>query len=140
MKTFAVFALALALLPGCATVPLAPEMPDRLVTSAPAPERASIIVVRPGWLGTAVLLPVTLDGLSVGSLAPKTYFHLEVPPGPHVLAVTDGSHVERVHVPAVAGQQYFYRVTVMPGALVPEGAASGQRAVARSRLAQRLDQ
>lgn len=140
MKPFAL-ALALALLgASCATVPLAPETPDRLVTRVRSPEMATIIVARPGWLGTAVLLPVTLDGIQIGSLAPKTYFSLDVLPGPHVLAVTVGSQVERVQVHAVPGQQYFYRVTVMPGALVPLDAQDGAKAVKRSRLAQRLDQ
>lgn len=141
MKPFALVTLALALLgAGCATVPLAPATPDRLVTSAPSPETAAIVVARPGIIGTAVLVEVILDGVVVGNLAVKTYLHLDVTPGVHTLTVNWGAHVERVQIALTPGQQAFYRVTSLPATITALDAQDGAKAVKRSRLALRLDQ
>lgn len=139
LKTTILVSCAL-LLTACATVPLAPELPDRLATTAPSPEIATIFVARPGVLGTAVLHQVTLDGVVVGQLAIKTYLRLDVAPGVHTLAIPWGMHIERVQVTLAPGEQAFYRLAPWSGALTRVTPQDGQQAIAKSRLAQRLDQ
>lgn len=141
MKPLALLTLTLALLAaGCATVPLAPATPDRIVTQRPTADTATIYVARPGVIGFAVLFEVLLDGVVVGNLAAKTYLQLDVPPGVHTLAVNWGARVERVQVTLAPSQQAYYRITAMSAAITPLDAHDGAKAVAKSRLAQRLDQ
>lgn len=149
MKPFVTLTLALLLTAGCAaTVPLATDLPDRSVLRQPVPaDVAHIYVVRPrAYLGSALLFSVTLDGVPAGQLANATYFVFPVAPGPHTLLVSSAENVDRIPLTVQGGQAYFFRTTQRMGmaqsrvGLQPMDAQDGQQLVAKSRLAQRLDQ
>ena len=136
------FALALLLCVGCATVQLAPEMPDRLVTRAPDTDTATLVIYRPPLLGSAFLHQVTLDGVMVGSLATRTYLEIPVTPGTHILGVGAEAQLHRRTLLLEAGETIYIKSGAQIGSIVLSqmDAQSGARAVSRSRLAQRLDQ
>jgi hypothetical protein len=143
MKPFALVVLALALLAsGCATVPLAPETPDRLVTQRQAPETATLVIYRPPILGSMFLHTVTLDGVLVGSLATRTYLEIPVTPGTHILGVGAEAQLHRRTLHLDAGETIYVKSGAKPGSIVLSqmDPKEGARALRRSRLAQRLDQ
>lgn len=134
---------------GCAaTVPLAPDLPGRSVLRQPVPPGvAHVYVVRPGaYSGSALLFGVTMDGVPAGSLANNTYFVFTVAPGSHTLLVSSAENVDRLALTVAGGQRYFFRTKQRMGmgqnrvGLLPLAPEDGQNALAKSRLAQRLDQ
>ncbi len=113
----ALFALVLALLSGCASVPMsAVEDDTRAKSFVVSPGKANIYVYRNEAIGAAVTMPVSLDGKMAGKTASKTYFLFQVDPGPHEIT----SHTENtatLGVNAEAGRNYFVWQEVKMGAL-----------------------
>jgi hypothetical protein len=102
-----VLALLLALLSGCASVPMAPDGDDaQAKTYTAKPGKANIYVFRNETMGSAITMTVSLNGKVVGQTAAKTYMLFEVDPGNYEVA----SHTENlasVRVAASAGRNYF---------------------------------
>ena len=102
-----VFVLAVALLSGCASVPMSGAEDDtRAKSFAVPPGKANIYVYRNETMGAAITMPVSLDGKIAGKTASKTYFLFQVDPGSHSVA----SHTENtstVKVDAQSGRNYF---------------------------------
>jgi hypothetical protein len=118
MKTpmLMIFATISVLLAGCASVPLTSSTLDsEAKTFKPETGKANIYVSRGGGLGNTVLFQVVLDGRITGSLAPKTFQFLSVPPGEHTISVSGVENTEQLKLTAEAGKNYFYRVTVHMG-------------------------
>jgi carboxyl-terminal processing protease len=104
--------ILLALLCGCATVPMARTSLDaRAKDSRPPPDAANVYVYRPGSVvGTAVTLYVYLDEVRIGALAPGTFAMLVVRPGEHKLTVRARSSAEKALV-VEPGHEYFVKAT-----------------------------
>lgn len=112
-------ALALSVLAGCASVPLAsPELDAQAKSfAAPAAGKANIYVYRHESFGAAIRIPVSLDGRKVASTAAKTYMLLSVAPGPHQV-LSDAEVEDKLEVNAEAGKTYYIWQEIKMGAFM----------------------
>ena len=142
-KMLALCALAvLVLASGCASVQMAsPEQDTAAKSFAVKPGKANIYVYRNETFGAALKMPVALDGKQVGETASKTYFALEVNPGPHtVMSKTENE--SSVTLNAVAGRNYFLWQEVKMGLISGRSnlqevdEATGKAGVAECKLIQ----
>jgi hypothetical protein len=150
MFKYLLILLAFALLgAGCAAhVPMAPPLADSQAKAfQPQPDAAALYVVRPGnYFGSAIMFQVAVDGQVMGHLATKTYLLLPLAPGTHTVVASSNENSARETVTLHPGQFAFVALAPRMGmvsarvALQVLDADTGQRAVAKSRLAQRLDQ
>lgn len=105
MRVFA--AIAIVLLSGCASVPMAPLDEDaRAKGFAPAPNAASLYIYRNESFGAAIPMTVSVNGRALGQTAAQTYFRLDVAPGKYNIE----SHAENVSMLPLtteAGKNYF---------------------------------
>ena len=87
-----------ALLQGCASVPMAPSKKDtdakqfRVDTN-----KSNIYLYRNESYGSAITMPVTLNGRIAGKTAANTYFKWSVSPGKHIItSLTENTAKNRV--------------------------------------------
>jgi hypothetical protein len=102
---------------GCASVPMADKSADReakLFTVKPG--LANIYIYRTDSIGSAVAIPVLLDGVIVGNTAKQTFLVKQVHPGRHTI-ISRAEIDARLDVAAVAGQNYFVWQEIKLGAL-----------------------
>ena len=108
--------LLAALVSGCVSVPMAsPEQDAAARSFAVRPGKANIYVYRNEIFGTALRLPVALDGKLVGDTAINTFLVLEVSPGSHTIQ-SKTENGATVTINAVAGQSYYVWQEVKMGA------------------------
>jgi len=108
--------LLAALVGGCVSVPMAsPELDAAARSFAVKPGKANIYVYRNEIFGTALRLPVALDGKPVGDTAINTFLLLEVSPGSHTIQ-SKSENGATVTINAVAGQSYYVWQEVKMGA------------------------
>lgn len=55
---------------------------------------------------------ISVDGQSVGAVAPNTFILLNVPPGHHVITVAGPTNSEQALLDALAGNNYSYAVSI----------------------------
>ena len=133
------FAAAVAVLSGCASVPEASPELDQAAKSFAAPrDKAGVYVYRNETMGAAIKLHVLLDEKYLGETASKTYFYTEVEPGVHTVtgkAENDSS----VRFNAVAGRLYYIWQEIKMGLFQPRNElrlvddATGRAGVLESR-------
>ncbi len=116
-----IIGLAALLAAGCASVPMTDTAQDfKAKKFVPEPDKASIYVNRGGGVGTALTLPMVLDGRIVGALAPHTYQLLSVPAGEHVLATAGTTeNVAQFKFITDQGKNYFFNVGFSMGWAAP---------------------
>lgn len=129
-----------ALLSGCASVPMASDTLDQQAkTYTTAPGKANIYVYRNESFGAAMKLAVTLDGTLVGQTAAKTYFALQVAPGKHQITSV-AENTSSVDLVTEVGKNYFIWQEVKMGALSARSKlqivdeSTGKEAVASCKL------
>jgi PBP1b-binding outer membrane lipoprotein LpoB len=135
-----VLAALTALLTGCASVPMASVERDTAAKSfAVKPDKANIYVYRNETIGSAIKMPVALNGKLVGDTGPTTYMVLEVPPGTHtILSKTENDSTLTIN--AVGGRNYFVWQEVKMGMFAARSAlqqvdeAKGKAGVAECKL------
>jgi len=99
--------LSIALLAGCASVPMAPPDADTSAKSFQTdPAMANIYVYRNESLGAAVKMPVLIDNVWVADTAADTYIFKKVGPGRHVIT-SKTENDSTVTIEAQAGNNYF---------------------------------
>jgi hypothetical protein len=99
--------LVLALLSGCASVPMASSEADaQAKTFAVKPGKANIYVYRHETMGAAIPMTVSLNGRVVGQTASKTYFLFEVDPGNYEVT-SHTENVDTLRLAAAAGRNYY---------------------------------
>lgn len=107
MKRLLLLPLLLALLAGCASVPMSSlDEDDRAKRFDTDPQYANIYLYRNENFGGAIAMPVSLDGQMAGRTGPKTYFLWTVEPGRHEIV----SHTEndaRLVLNTEPGRNYF---------------------------------
>ena len=104
-------------------VPLASEQADvEAKRFHPQPGKASIYVIREDiFAGQNVLFQVSLDGRDQGKLSRGTYFLFTVPPGEHIINITQagrptpGRGTEKIY--AVEGGIYYLEIRPRSGLL-----------------------
>ena len=107
-NTFAaVFIIISGLITGCASVPLAPiEHDQEAKLFAVEPGKSNIYLYRNETMGSAVTMPIALDGRVAGKTASKTYFKWVVEPGEYeVSSLTENTY--KILVNAKAGGNHF---------------------------------
>lgn len=123
MDTRAVFVITiffLALLVGCASVPMAPLEQDAAMKSfAPPPkDKAGLYIYRNSFVGQALKKNVYLDGVLLGETANKTYFYKQIAVGHHQLSTESEFSDNSTTFQAEGGKNYFAEQYIRMGIFV----------------------
>ena len=104
----AIAALALVTLTsGCASVPMASLEADQQARQFQVePGTSNIYLYRNETFGSAISMPVSLDGKIAGNSGPQTFFLWKVAPGPHEVA-SHTEHTSSITINAMAGHNHF---------------------------------
>lgn len=133
--------LALALLAGCASVPMGTAEQDaEMKRSSAAPDMSRVYIYRNESMGAAIKMEVAIDGKLLGSTAANTYLAADVTPGPHTIS-SDAENLTLLKINAVPGRSIYVWQEVKMGFgsarsllhLVPE--AEGRSGVNETKLA-----
>jgi hypothetical protein len=62
--------------------------------------------------GDTLVANCQMDGLYIGGLAPDTYLLVTAAPGHHILVTSGPTNEESAELDAVAGQNYFFDVSI----------------------------
>ena len=138
----AFLAALLALLAGCASVPMSSMLDDAKGKSfAVAPGKANIYVYLNETFGAAIPMTVSLNGRVAGQSAAQTYFLFEVDPGVHdVGSIAENTVIHKLI--AQAGNSYFVWQEVKMGLWMARSElrqvdeATGRKGVAECKRAQ----
>jgi hypothetical protein len=132
--------VAVALVSGCASVPMADPAADTAAKSfSPPPGKAGVYIFRNESMGAAVKMDVFLDGRKLGESAAKTYFYVPVDPGSHEV-MGKAENESRVSFNAIAGRVYYFWQEVKMGVMLARNQltqvddAKGRAGVMESRL------
>ncbi len=108
---------ALAVLTGCASVPMAPKEQDAASKTfkAPSPNMAGVYIYRNSFVGKALTKRLSIDGTLIGETANGVYFHREVTPGEHTLATQAEFGDNTLKFNAEAGKNYFFQQYIKMG-------------------------
>jgi hypothetical protein len=133
--------VSLLIMAGCASVPMGDPQKDAALKTFSAPQdKAAIYVYRNEIMGSAIKMPVMLDGKILGDTAPKTYLYTEVEPGEHQL-ISKAENDSTLTVDAVSGKVYYVWQEVKMGILYARSKLQlvddqvGQNGVTESKLA-----
>jgi hypothetical protein len=139
-KLLAAIAFVLAL-SGCASVPMGDAGQDAaLKTFKVAPDRAGIYIYRNESMGGAIRMDVTIDGVTLGQTAARTYLYTEVSPGFHTI-VSKAENDDTIGVEVKPGTLTYVWQEVKMGALYARtklhlvDEAQGRKGVQESKLA-----
>jgi hypothetical protein len=141
--TMSAVALGLALLSGCASVPMESADKDQALKSfsAPPQDQAGLYIFRDSSLGAAVKKTIKIDDEVVGETAAKTYFYRLVSPGLHVLATESEFGDNLLELNAQAGKNHYVRQSIKMGVFVggakltEVSESEGQKGVRNTKLA-----
>lgn len=136
-------ALGIALLSGCASVPMESAEKDQELKAFPAPpqDQAGLYIFRDGALGPILKKTVKVDDEVIGETAINTYFYRLITPGPHVLATESEFSDNTINLNAEAGKNHYVRQSIKFGVFVggaklqEVSEAEGKRGVASTELA-----
>ncbi|MCU1716420.1 DUF2846 domain-containing protein [Pseudomonas sp. 5P_3.1_Bac2] len=136
--------LSLALLAGCASVPMASTEQDQQskTFSAPPPDQSGLYIFRDSILGAALKKTVKVDGEVIGETASNTYFYRLIKPGQHLLSTESEFSDNSIELYTEPGKNYYVRQSIKLGVFVGGAKlkvvdeAEGQEAVASTQQAQ----
>lgn len=139
-------AAVIALMSGCATVPMADKgtLDAAKSFAAPAEGKAGVYVFRNSALGAALKKDIWIDGECLGESANKVFFYTLVPgDSEHTFSTESEFSPNDLKVRTAAGQNYFIRQSIKMGVFaggakletVPE--AEGRRQIATLKLAEK---
>ena len=112
-------ALAIAVLSGCASVPMtSPEADASAKQFQVRKGYSNIYLYRNETFGAAIAMTVSLDGKVMGQTAAQTYFLWEVAPGRHEIA-SHTENIAKLTVEAQEGRNHFVWQEVKMGAFQP---------------------
>lgn len=119
-KMMCAAALGVALLSGCASVPMESSEKDQALKAFPTPpqDQAGLYIFRDSSLGPALKKTVTVDGEVIGETAINTYFYRTVTPGQHVLATESEFSDNSLTLNAEAGKNHYVRQYIKLGVFV----------------------
>lgn len=112
--------IALAVLSGCASVPMASKEQDAAAKafSLPTPEKAGLYIYRNSFVGQALRKALSIDGTIIGKTANKTYFYKEISPGSHTLSTESEFGDNSVTFQAEGGKNHYARQYMKMGVFV----------------------
>lgn len=141
MKKLLLAATMVALLAGCASVPMGDPARDTQLKSFQAvPGQVAVYVFRNESMGGAVKMDVIVNGRNIGETAANTFLFAEVPPG-KVTVASKAENTDTVEFEAKAGDIVYVWQEVKMGLMfartklhvVP--AEQGQKGVRETKLA-----
>jgi hypothetical protein len=99
---------------GCASVATTDKSAEQSARQfQPEPGMANLYLCRQAAIaGDTLVANTNLDRKFVGGLAPNTFLLISVEPGHHGLTVYGPANKEHVEFDAVAGQSYFFNVSI----------------------------
>lgn len=115
-----VSALGLAILAGCASVPMDTPSADAALKAFPTPpaDQAGLYIYRDSFVGQGLKKTLKVDGEVIGETANRTYFYRLVSPGNRVIATESEFSDNTINLMAVAGQNYYVRQSIKMGVFV----------------------
>ncbi len=115
--------ISIALLSGCASVPMASNEQDTALKAFPLPtaNNAGLYVFRNTFGGQALKKTVSIDGSVIGETANKVYFYKEVTPGQHTLSTESEFSDNAITFQAASGKNYFAEQEIKIGVFVGGG-------------------
>jgi hypothetical protein len=140
---FGLAILGLAMLTGCASVPMESAENDATAKAFPAPaqNQSGLYIVRDSSLGSALKKTIKIDGEYVGESAPHTYFYRLITPGEHTLATQSEFSDNLLVLKAAPGKNHFVRQSIKMGLFVGGAKLTeisedeGKKAILESKLA-----
>ena len=110
----------LAVMTGCASVPMASEADDIAAkTFAPPPaDKAGVYIYRNSNFGSALKKTVFIDGEPIGETGPMTYFYTLLEPGEHQIATQSEFGENDIVMNAEAGKNHYVRQYIKMGVIV----------------------
>lgn len=119
IKLFAT-ALAVAILAGCASVPMDSPEADAHLKTFPIPPagQAGLYIYRDNFAGQGLKKSVKIDGNIIGETANRVYFYRLITPGPHVIATESEFSDNTLNLLAVGGQNHYIRQSIKMGVFV----------------------
>ena len=114
----AVALTAALLMTGCASVPMASKDTDvKAKQFAPAQTgTANLYIYRNEIMGSAIKMPVLIDGIAVGDTVAKAYIYKTLPTGSHTI-VSKAENDSSLTIDMQAGRNYFVWQEVKMGVL-----------------------
>jgi len=112
MKKFALAAICIFLLTGCATGNMV--IRDTKPEISVKPDSATLVIIRDTSLGFAIVFWNYLDGKLIGETKGKSYFATDVMPGKHYVVVTT-ENTAVAHLDFQPGKIYYLREGVIMG-------------------------
>lgn len=101
--------IALAMLSGCATVPMSSTENDyqakKFIT---IPDKSSIYIYRDESFGGAIKVKIAIDDKIIGKTAPHTFFRIDTAPGNHNISCS-AEVTKNLQLQTKSGQLYFVR-------------------------------
>ena len=113
-------ALGIAILSGCASVPMDTPSADAALKAFPAPpaNQAGLYIYRDSFFGQGLKKTLKVDGEVIGETANRTYFYRLVSPGSRVIATESEFSDNSINLVAVAGQNHYVRQSIKMGVFV----------------------
>jgi hypothetical protein len=108
---------SLAILNGCASVPMALQDQEAAskTFSAPSPNKAGIYIYRNSPIEEKIPKRLSIDGVVIGETVNMVFFHKEVTPGEHILT-TQGEFMDNsIKFVAKPGRNYFFEQSIKIG-------------------------
>jgi hypothetical protein len=112
--------ILVALLSGCASVPMASDEQDATLKAFPQPtgNNAGLYVFRNTFGGQALKKTISVDGSIIGETANKVYFYREITPGQHTLSTESEFSDNSTTFQAASGINYFAEQEIKMGVFV----------------------
>lgn len=120
-KKFAAIVIAMALISGCASVPM--ESKEASVKAKqfnpPTEGNSGIYVYRDSFVGQALKKDIWIDGKCIGETAPDVFFYEEVKGGqPHTISTESEFSPNDLTINTLAGTNYFINQYIKIGVFV----------------------
>ncbi|QSX41214.1 DUF2846 domain-containing protein [Shewanella cyperi] len=139
--------VAVTLLSGCASVPMASNDEDKAVKEFQKPQdgKAGLYIYRNTFVGQALKKNVYINGKLVGETANKTFFYKELAPGAYELATESEFSENNANLKVEPGQLYFVEQKIKMGVFVGGAALeqvdseTGMKNVLQCKLAKETD-
>ena len=122
MSRSRILSLSLLLALGaCASGPMAPPQADQDAKrfDQPPPDKGTLYIYRPGWLGLAQAIDVAIVGGATAQLGSHTYIRLDGPPGPVEIDCKVGDNNAAHQVEIQDGQTRYVEVSIKVGWWLP---------------------
>lgn len=110
-------AATLAVMTGCASVPMASQERDAASKTfkVPASGMAGVYIYRSSFVGKGLKKAIMIDDAMIGTTANKVYFHREVKPGEHTLSTESEFGDNILKFNAAEGKNYYFQQYIKMG-------------------------